>query len=173
VFSFLSISRASGLIFMFCFIGLIFGNTKGVKSNFHVLCSWTCVRRYRGCQVKFSCFSLPDTFSAVLRASGQVFMFYAPILIFSSTEGAASSFFMFYAPEFVFSGTKDIGPNFNVFLLQTHFQWYLGHQVQFSCFALLNSFLAVPRVSSSIFMFYALRHILGGTEGVGSTFHVL
>jgi hypothetical protein len=38
----------------------------------------------------------------------------------------------------------------------------------FSCFALLNIFSAVPRVSGPIFMFRMPRLIFGGTEGVGS-----
>jgi hypothetical protein len=34
-------------------------------------------------------------------------------------------------------------------------------------------FLAVRRASGTIFMFCALGHVFGGTEGVGSRFHVL
>jgi hypothetical protein len=45
-------------------------------------------------------------------------------------------------------------------------------RVQFSCFTLLDSFSAVP-TSGLIFMFCASGIILGGTEDVGSNFHVL
>jgi hypothetical protein len=38
-------------------------------------------------QAPFSCFARPESFSAVLRASGPVFMFCAPRLIFDGTEG--------------------------------------------------------------------------------------
>jgi hypothetical protein len=56
---------------------------------------------------------------------------------------------------------------------RTHFQRYRGCRVPFSCFALSNLFLTVPRVSGPVFMFCTPRLVLGGTEGVGSCFHVL
>jgi hypothetical protein len=40
-------------------------------------------------------------------------------------------------------------------------------------FARSDSFSAVPRASTPIFMFCVPGHIFGGTEGVGSRFHVL
>jgi hypothetical protein len=43
----------------------------------------------------------------------------------------------------------------------------------FSYFARLDSFSEVPSASGPIVMFCALGLILGGTEGVGSRFHVL
>jgi hypothetical protein len=65
-------------------------------------------------------------------------------------------------------------------------------EVQFSCFALSDSFWVVPRARGPVFMFYApglifgriegtspifmfcaLRIIFDGTEGVRSSFHVL
>jgi hypothetical protein len=42
-----------------------------------------------------------------------------------------------------------------------------------SCFARTNSFSAIPRASGPVFIFCTPEHIFGGTEGVGSTFHVL
>jgi hypothetical protein len=47
--------RASGLVFMFCALGLISRGTEGIGSRFHVLCARTHFRRYRGCRVPFSC----------------------------------------------------------------------------------------------------------------------
>jgi hypothetical protein len=58
---------------MFCAPGVVFGGNKGVG-------------------VPFSCFALPDSFSAVPRASGPVFMFCVPGLIFGGTEGVGSRF---------------------------------------------------------------------------------
>jgi hypothetical protein len=106
--------------------------------------------------VQFSYFAFPDPFSAVPRASGSVFMFYAPGPVFDGTEGVGSSFhilrsprasdsffavekafwsnFMFYAPGLVFDGIEGVG----------------------SCFNALRP-----------------RHILGGIEGAGSSFHIL
>jgi hypothetical protein len=104
--SFSAVRWVPGLVFKFCAPGLIFGGTEGIRSHIHVLrartcvrrcrgrrvmfsClpSWTRFRRYRGCRVPFSCFVLSDLCSAVLRASGPVFKFCAPELIFSGTEG--------------------------------------------------------------------------------------
>jgi hypothetical protein len=76
--TFSAVPGSSGLFFMFCAPGLVFGGTEGVRSRFHVLRSWTRFRPNRGRQVSFSCFAITDSFSAVLSASGPVFMFYAP-----------------------------------------------------------------------------------------------
>jgi hypothetical protein len=188
---FLAISRVSGSVFMFCVFGLVFGGTEGVGSRFyvgrsrtrfgryrvrrvcfHVLCSrpvfsgtegtgssfhvWRSRTRfgwYRGHQVLFLCFVLPNSFSVVPRESGPVLMFIAPGLVLGGTEGVRS--------------------RFHVLRFLTHFRRYLGHQVKFSCLALPDSFWAVPRASSSVFMFCTPGLILGGAEGVGSCFHVL
>jgi hypothetical protein len=48
---------------------------------------------------------------------------------------------------------------------------FLG--VFFSCFARPDSFSAIPSVSGPVFMFYSPRFVFGGTEGLGSRFHVL
>jgi hypothetical protein len=53
------------------------------------------------------------------------------------------------------------------------FQRCRVHRGPFSCFALPDSFLAVPRASVLVFMFCAFGLIFGGTEGVRSHFHVL
>jgi hypothetical protein len=77
---------------MFFTPGLVFGGTEGVGSRFHVLRSRTRFRLYRGRRVPFSCLVLPDSFSAVPRASGPVFMFYAPRIVFSGAEYVESCF---------------------------------------------------------------------------------
>jgi hypothetical protein len=123
--SFSAVPRASGLVFKFCAPGLVLGSTEGVGSRFHVLHSRTRFPRYRGRRVPFSCFALPDSFSAVSRASGIVFMFCAPGLVFDGTEGDVS--------------------RFNVLRSLTHFRWYRGRRVLISSFAFPDSFSAVPR----------------------------
>jgi hypothetical protein len=140
-------------VFVFCAPGLIFGGTEGVRSRFHVMHSWTRFRRYRGCRVRFSCFAPPDSFSAVPRASGPVFMFCAPGVIFGGTEG--------------------VRYRFHILRFKTHFQRYRGRRVLFSRFELPDSFSAVPRASGPVFMFCAPGLVFGRTEGVRSRFRVL
>jgi hypothetical protein len=190
--SFSMVLRAMGAVFMFSAPGLIFDGIEGVGSRFHVLRSRTRFRRYRGRRsrfhvlrarthfqryrgrrVPFSCFVRPDSFSAVSRASGPVFKVCAPGLIFSG-------------------GAECIGSRSHVLRAPTHFRQYRGRRVPFSCFALPDSFSAVPSASGPVFtfcapglvfggtegagpvfMFCALRLIFGGTECVGSRFHVL
>jgi hypothetical protein len=137
---------ASGPVFMFCTPGLIFGSTEGLWSRFHVLRSRTCFRRYRGRRVPFPCFALLHLFSAVSRASGPVFIFCPPRLIFGGIEGVPS--------------------RFHVLCSQTHFRPCRVRRVPFSCFAHPDSFSAVP------FSCFALGLVFGGTVGVGSRFHV-
>jgi hypothetical protein len=170
--SFSAVPRASGTFFLFCahkFVfgstegvgsclhvfapGLVFGGIEGVGSSFDVLRARTHFPRYRRRRVQFSCFVLPDSFSAVPMASGSVFMF--------------------CAPELVFDGTEGVGSCFHVLRARTHFQRYRRRRVQFSCFALPDSFLAVPKDSGPVFIFCAPGLVFDGTDDVGSRFHVL
>jgi hypothetical protein len=151
--SFSTVSGASGPVFMFCAPGLVFGGIGGVQSSPPVFRSRTRFRLYRGRRVPFSCFALSDSFSAMPSASGPVFMF--------------------CAPGFVFGGAECVAPRFQVLRARTHFRRYRGRRVPFSCFALPDSFSAVPRASGPFFMFCAPGLIFGSTEGVGSLFHVL
>jgi hypothetical protein len=73
--TFSAVPSASGLVFTFCVSGLILGSTESAGSSFHVLRFRTCFQRYRGRPVQFSCFALPDSFSAIPRASDLVFCF--------------------------------------------------------------------------------------------------
>jgi hypothetical protein len=138
---------------MFSTPGHVFGGTEGVGSLFHVSYSRTRPRRYRGRRVPFSCFALPDPFSAVPRASGPFFTFYTPGLVFDGTEGVESLF--------------------RVLRSRTYFRRYRVRRFPFSCFALSDSFSAVPRASGPVFMFFAPGHVFSGNEGVRSRFHVL
>jgi hypothetical protein len=151
--SFSTIPRVSGTVFMFCAPELIFGGTEGVGSRFHVLRSRTRFQRFRAHRVPFSCFALPYSFSTVPRASGPVFMFCAPGL--------------------VFGGAECVGSRFKILRAQTHFRRYRGSRFSFSCFALSDSFSAVLRVSGPVFMFCAPALVFDGTEGVRSRYHVL
>jgi hypothetical protein len=80
---------------------------------------------------------------------------------------------MFYAPELVFGGTDGVGSLFHVLRSRTHFRWYRVRRVPFSCFVLSDSLSAVPMAYGPFFMFCAPELIFGGSEGVGSRFHVL
>jgi hypothetical protein len=80
---------------------------------------------------------------------------------------------MICAPGLIFSGTEGVGSYFPVLCAQTHFRRYRGRRVLFSCFALQDSFSAVPRASHPVFLFPAPGHVYGRTEGVEFCFHVL
>jgi hypothetical protein len=134
--SFSEVPKAPVSVFMFCAPGFIFVGTEGVWPRFHVLRAGTHFRRYRGRRVPFSCFALPDSFSAVPRASGPVFMFCAPGL--------------------VFGGTESVGSRFLVLCSGTRFRWCRVRRVPFPCFALPDSFSAVQGVTGPFFLFCAL-----------------
>jgi hypothetical protein len=151
--TFWAVPRASGLVYMFCAPGLFLGVTEGAGSSFHVLRSRTRFRRYRGPRFPFSCFALTDYFWALPRTSGLLFKFCAPGL--------------------VSGGTEDAGSRFHVLHSRTSFGRYRRHRFPFSCFALTDTFWAVPRAPVLVFMFCAPGHVLGVTEGVGSRLHVL
>jgi hypothetical protein len=129
---------ASSPVFMFCALGHIFGGSEGVGCTFHVLRSQIHFWRYRGRRVPFLCFSLLDSFSTVSRASVPVFLFYAPIFIFSGFVGVGSSFallnsfstlpwvsgpvFIFCAPGLIFYVTEGVGSSFHVLRFRTRFR---------------------------------------------------
>jgi hypothetical protein len=83
--------------FIFCAPRVIFGGTEGVRSYFHVLRSRTRFQRCRVRRVPFSCFVRPDSFLAVPRVSGPVFMFCALELIFGVSEVVRSRFLIWCA----------------------------------------------------------------------------
>jgi hypothetical protein len=151
--SFWVVLRPSGLIFQFCAPGQLFGGTEGIGSRFHVMRSPTHFLQYRSHRGSISCFTLPNSFRAVQRASGTVFKFCAPGLVFDGTEG--------------------VGARFHFLRSRTLFARYRGRRVLFSCFALPNSFRAVPRASGTVFKFCAPRLVFDGTEGDRARFHVL
>jgi hypothetical protein len=177
---FFSDTEGVGYLFMFCAPGLDFGGIEGVGSRFHVLHARTHFWPYRGRRLPFSCFARSHTFSAVARASGPVFMFCAPGLVFDGIEGVESRYhvlrsrtrFRHYRGRRVpFSCFARVP--FHVLRAQTRFRRYRGRRVPFSCIARPDSFSTVPRASGLVFMFCAPGLIFGGTEGVGSLFHVL
>jgi hypothetical protein len=92
---------------------LVFGATEGVGSRFHVLRSRNHFRRYQGCRVPFSCFELPDSFSAIPTASGLVFMFCAPGHVSGGMEGIGSRFIVL-RPLLVLDGTDGVRSRFHV-----------------------------------------------------------
>jgi hypothetical protein len=80
---------------------------------------------------------------------------------------------MFCALAHVFGGTEGVGSCLHVLRSETHFGSHRGRQVQFSCFALPDSFSAEPGVPGPVFIFCVLGFVWGGTERVGSHCHVL
>jgi hypothetical protein len=133
---------------------LIFGGTEGVESRFHVL--------------------------------------RAPRLVLGTTVGVNFRFY-FLRARTLFGGTEGVGPHFHGLRAGTHFRRYRWRRPPLSCFARPESFSAVPRESAPVFIFCARLDsfsavprasgpvfklcapglIFGGTEGVGSRFHVL
>jgi hypothetical protein len=93
---------------------------EGVTFSFIVMRSRLAFGGTGGRRVQFSYFALSDSFLAVLRTSGRVFMFCATGVVFDGTEGA--------------------GFNFHVLRSQTHFGRYRKHRVQFLCFSFSDSF---------------------------------
>jgi hypothetical protein len=144
--SFSMVRTASGPVIMFCAPGLIFGGMDDIRSYYHVVRSRTHYQRYRGRRV-------PDPFSTVPRASG-------PVL-------------KFCPPEPVFGGTKGVRSHFRGLCSRTHFRRYRRRRVPYTCFALPEPFSSIPSTSGPVFMFSAPGLIFGGTDGVGSRFHVL
>jgi hypothetical protein len=134
--SFSTVSQASGLVCLFCAPVPVLGGIEGIRSSFYVLCGRIHLGRYRVRRVPFSCFSLSYSFLTLPRASVRVFMFCAPGLIFDGTEGA--------------------GSRFPILRSRIRLGRYRARRVSFSCFALTNTFLAVPRASGPVFMFCAL-----------------
>jgi hypothetical protein len=195
--SFLAVSRESDPVFMY-WPGLVFGRTEGVRSRFHVLRTRTHFLRYRGRRVPFSYFARPDSISAVLRASGPVYMFCAPGLVFGGTDGVGFRFhvlrartcflryrgrrvpFSFFArPHSCSTVPRASGPIFIFLRSQTRFRPYRGRRVPFTCLALPDTFSAitresaVPRSRVPFSLFCAPGLVFGRTEDVGSRFQVL
>jgi len=110
-------------------------------------------RRYRGHLVPLSCFALRVSFSVVTRAS-------TPVIIFCSLG-------------LIFGGMVGVGSCFHVLRSRCHFLRFRGRRLPFSFFALYDSFSAIPRATSPIFMFCAPELVFDGIEGAGSHFHVM
>jgi hypothetical protein len=170
--SFSAVPRASGPVFMFCVPGHVFGGAEGVGSCFHVLCSRTSFRRYRGRRLLFLCFARPNTFSTVPTASGPVFMFCAPGHVYGGTEGFESRFHVMRSRTH-FLRYRGCRVPFSCFARPDSFSVVLRRWLSFSCFTRPNSFSAVLTASGPVFIFCAPEHVFGGVEGVGSHFHIL
>jgi hypothetical protein len=71
--------------------------------------------------------------------------------------------FHVYAPGLVFGGTEGVVSLFHVLRSRFPFRRYRGRRVPLSCFALSDSFSAVPGASGPFFMFCALGLVFDGT----------
>jgi hypothetical protein len=119
--SFSAFPRALGPVFMFYAPGLIFGGPEGVESHFHVLHSLTRFRRCEGRRSPFSCFALPDSFFAVPRASGLVFMLCSPGYVFGHSKGDGSRF-QDLRSRTRFGDTEGVGSRFLVLCSRNRFR---------------------------------------------------
>jgi len=117
------------------------------------LCSRTCFRRYRARRAPFSCFALPDAFSASPRGSGPVFKFCAPGRFFVVTER--------------------VGHRFQVLRSRTRFRRHRERRGPLTSWALRNAFSALPCAWGTVFTFCATERVFGVTERVGHRLNVL
>jgi hypothetical protein len=166
------VPRVSSPVLMFVAPGLVFGETQGVGSHFHVLRYQT---RFRWCgvsRIPFSSFVLPDSFSAISTASGPIFMFCVPILVFDGTEGVGSHFHVLRGLVIgdtevvgscfnvlrarIFGGAEGVGSRFNILRSLSRFRRIRECRLPFSCFARPNSFSTVPTTSGPVFKFSLL-----------------
>jgi hypothetical protein len=120
-------------------------------------------------RVPFSCYARPDSFSAD-RGRRDPFSCFVRPDSFSAVPRETSPFFIFCAPKHIFVSTEGVGSRFSVLRARTRFQRYRGRRVQFSCFARVEPFSAVTRVTGPVFMFCDPGLVFGGTEGVESRF---
>jgi hypothetical protein len=166
-----AVPRASGPVFMFCAHELIFGGNEGVGSRFHVLRALTHFQRYRGRRIPFSCFARSDSFSAVSSALDPVFIFCAPVLVFSDIEGVWSRFHVLHTRS-RFKGVSRRGSRFHVLRPDT-FSAVTRASGPVLMFCAPRLVFVVTEGVGLIFMFCASRLIFCCTEGVGSRLHVL
>jgi hypothetical protein len=71
--------------------------------------------------------------------------------------------FILCAPRTIFGGMEGVESILHV----------LWASAEFACFAQLDPFFTVQRMSGQVFMFCSSRPVFGGTEGVGTSFNVL
>jgi hypothetical protein len=90
--------------------------------------------------------------------------------MFFAVSSVSGAVFMFCAPVLIFGGPKGDRSRFHVLRAGTGFWRYRGRRVPFSCFALMDTFSALPRASGPVFKFCAHEHIFGGTEAFGPIF---
>jgi hypothetical protein len=127
---FVVVPRALGPVFMFSEPGEVYDGTEGVGYRFHLLRSRRLFRRYRGYQVLFAFFALPDSFCAVPMAPGPVFMSCAPGPVLGCSR-ASSPVFMFCALGRISGSTEGVESCFHVLRSRTHFRRCRGRQVRF------------------------------------------
>jgi hypothetical protein len=86
---------------------------------------------------------------------------------------ASSPVFMVCAPGLIFGCTDGVGLRFHVSRSRTRFRRCLERRIPFSCFPRPDTISAVPMASGPVLMFCATGLVFGGSQGVGSHFHVL
>jgi hypothetical protein len=169
----LAVQRASGPVFMFCVPGHVFGGNEGAGCCFLILRSRVVSRGTEGVFVLFSCFSLPDSFSAVPRTTGLIFIFCAPGHVLRRKRGCRTSSSCFALPESFPTVPRASCPVFKFCAPGLVFNGITGVGFPFHVFSTPELIFGVNEVVGSRFMFCAPGLIFGGTEGVGSRFYVL
>jgi hypothetical protein len=155
--SFSAETRVPGAVFMFCAPRIISRGTASISSRFHVLRALTRFgsrfhvlrstsrfSRYRGRRVPFSCFARSNMFSAILRVLVPFSCFALPNMFFA-VPSASGPVLMFCAPGLISGGLEDDGLRFHVLRAGNSFCQYRVHRVPFSCFALVDTFLAAAQ----------------------------
>jgi hypothetical protein len=138
--SFSAVWSATGPVFMFCALGIIFGGAEGVGSRFHVLPSRTCFRRYRGRRSRFHVFlararfrryrGVPSRLDVLCsrtrfrRYRGRRVSFLCFVLpnSFSAVSRVSGPVLMCCAPGLIFDGIEGVWSLFHVLRAQTSFR---------------------------------------------------
>jgi hypothetical protein len=147
---------------MFCAPGLIFIVTEGVVYHHLVWRSRSRFHRNRARRVLFSCFVFSNSFLAVPRASGPVFMFCSLGRNFGGKKGVGFRFDVLRSRTY-FRRNRGRRVPFSCFAFPDSFSVVLRASGTFSCFALLDTFLAVPRALGPAFKFCAPRPVFSGS----------
>jgi hypothetical protein len=126
---------------MFFAAGLISGGIEGAGASYIFLLYWTRFRRCGGRRVQFSYFVLSDSFFAVSRVRGPVFIFdgtEGPHILFSCFaisnhfwwyQGMSGPVLMFCGPRLILGSTEGVRSSFNGLRFMTHFRQHQGHGV--------------------------------------------
>jgi hypothetical protein len=93
--------------------------------------------------------------------------------LYSVAPRALGPVFIYCVSGLSFGCTEGVGSRFHILRSQTCFRRCRVCRVSLSCFARPDLFSAVPRARGTVLMFCVPGLVFGGTDGIGSHFHVL